>query len=164
MTPSVISAIVSDADVLIDYVLTNKRILYLASTKLFRIYVPMPVFQEVKQLSQREAKKLGLVLIEPTLDQSFEAMHAIPGISFQDKLCLGIAKQNNWSCLTNDKKLRRQCASEGIITVWGLELMLYLNKKGILTVKEAEKTARSIHEINSRITEKIVDHFMKELI
>lgn len=158
------SAIVSDADVLIDYVLSNKKVLHLASTQLFRIYVPTPVLREVKQLSQSEAKKLGLIVLEPTLEELVVAMKISSGISFQDKLCLETAKKNNWGCLSNDKRLRRQCESEGIKTVWGLELMLHLNKRGILTKHEAERTARSIHKINLRITEKTVEQFVRKLV
>lgn len=164
MTRSEFSAIVSDADVLIDYVLSNKKVLYLASTQLFRIYVLTSVLREVKQLSRSEARKLGLIVLEPTLEELAEAMKATSGISFQDKLCLETAKKNNWSCLSNDKRLRRQCEDEGVKTVWGLDLMLHLNKRGILVKHEAEKTARNIHKINLRITEKTIEKFVGKLI
>jgi len=160
---SLISAVISDANVLIDYVLANRSILELATKELCQIYVPIPVFREVRQLSEAEAKRLGLTLLEPTLEQLQMALAPLPGVSFQDRLCLNVAKENSWVCMTNDGKLRKQCQIDGVRIVWGFDLMLELNKRGLLSKREASKTAQTIHDGNLRITQRTVDRFISKL-
>ena len=86
-------AIVSDANVLIDYVKANKKILHLAVKHLCEIYIPVPVLKEVKDISRGELEKLGINIFEPTIDHLIQAAQKPFGVSFEDQLCLLIAKK-----------------------------------------------------------------------
>ena len=157
-------AIISDANVLIDYVKTNKKVLQLAVKHLCDIHVPVPVLKEVKDVSKSELEKLGIIIFEPTLDQIKQAAQNPFGLSFQDQLCLLIAKENSWVCATNDKQLRAQCEAGKVEVIWGLDIMLRLNKQGFLERAEAIKTVDKIAEINRYIGKEIIKQFIGKLI
>lgn len=157
-------AIVSDANVLIDYVKANKKILHLAIKHLCEIYIPVPVLKEVKDISRGELEKLGINIFEPTIDQLVQAAQKPFGLSFEDQLCLLIAKENGWVCATNDKQLRVQCEAGNVEVIWGLDIMLRLNKQGFLDCAEATKTAEKISEINRYIGKEIIKQFIGKLI
>mgnify|MGYP001563872767 CR=1 FL=1 len=157
-------AIVSDANVLIDYVKANKKILHLAVKHLCEIYIPVPVLKEVKDISRGELEKLGINVFEPTIDQLIQAAQKPFGVSFEDQLCLLIAKENGWVCATNDKQLRIQCEAGNVEVIWGLDIMLRLNKQGFLERAEATKTAEKISEINRYIGKEIIKQFIGKLI
>jgi len=157
-------AIVSDANVLIDYVKANKKILHLAVKHLCEIYIPVPILKEVKDISRGDLEKLGINIFEPTIDQLVQAAQKPFGVSFEDQLCLLIAKENGWVCATNDKQLRVQCEAGNVEVIWGLDIMLRLNKQGFLERAEATKTAEKISEINRYIGKEIIRQFIGKLI
>lgn len=157
-------AIVSDANVVIDYVKANKKVLHLAVKHLCEIHVSVPVLKEVKDASRSELEKLGIIIFEPTLDQVTQAAQQPFGLSFQDQLCLLIAKENHWVCATNDKQLRIQCEAGSVEVIWGLDIMLILNKQGFLERAEATKTAEKIAEINRYIGKEIIRQFIGKLV
>lgn len=153
-----------DADVLIDYINSNKNIISVATKKPYEIYVPLNIMkEEIKQLSEDEAEVLGIKIFEPTRNQLIEAIKERRGLSFQDRLCLIIAKDNNWICVTNDKNLRNKCSEEEVEIMWGLQLMLKLYAENYISKVEAIDTAWKIHKGNSRITRGIVEDFIKKL-
>lgn len=156
--------IVSDANVLIDYVKANKKILHLAVKHLCEIYIPVLVLKEVKDISRGELEKLGINIFELTIDQLVQAAQKPFGVSFEDQLCLLIAKENGWVCATNDKQLRVQCEAGNVEVIWGLDIMLRLNKQGFLERAEATKTAEKIAEINRYIGKEIIKQFIGKLI
>ena len=156
-------AIISDANVLIDYVKANKKILHLAVKHLCDIYVPVPVLREVKDISRSELEKLGIIIFDPTLAQINQAAQKPFGLSFQDQLCLLIAKENSWVCATNDKQLRGQCEKDGVEVIWGLEIMVLLNKEGYLERIEAEKTVEKIGVSNRYISKDLIKKFIAKL-
>ena len=163
MTSSKIFIIVSDANVLIEFLISNEEILMIACTTIFDIHVPIPILREIKQLSEAKARKLGLKLFEPTAEQLIHSISTDPRLSFEDSLCLQIAKENGWICTTNDKALRKECDKLHVNKMWGLEIMLALNQDGHLSKRDALKVAEKIGEINLRITKEVVENFGKKL-
>ena len=163
MTSSKIFIIVSDANVLIDFLISNEEILTIACRTIFDIHVPVPILREIKQLSEAKAKKLGLKLFEPTEQQLNQSISANPRLSFEDSLCLQIAKDNGWICTTNDKALRKECDKLNVNKMWGLEIMVTLNQDGHLSKRDALKVAEKIGEMNLRITKEVVENFGKKL-
>jgi predicted nucleic acid-binding protein len=157
-------AIISDANVLIDYVKANKKILHLAVKHLCDIYVPIEVLKEVKDTTGDELEKLGISIFEPTLDQVINATKRPFGLSFEDQLCFLIAKEKGWVCATNDKQLRVQCEAGSVDVIWGLEIMALLNKEGHLDRIEVEKTVEKIGEINRYIGKDLIKRFIAKLI
>lgn len=157
-------AIISDANVLIDYVKANKKVLQLAVKHLCEIYVPVAVLKEVKDATKSEIEKLGLIPYEPSLDQVIKATEKPFGLSFQDQLCFLVAQDNGWVCATNDKRLRSQCEAGSVGVIWGMEIMVLLNKDGHLDRAEAERTAEKIGENNKYIGKELIKKFIANLI
>jgi len=164
MIKTKVGTLLFDADALIDYIDSNKNIISVATKTLYEIYVPLTIIkEEIRQLSEDEAKNIGIKLFEPTFNQLIEAIKERRGFSFQDRLCLIIAKENNWTCITNDKNLRNKCSGEGVEIMWGLQLMLELYAEKYICKEEAIDTVWKIHKSNSRITKDIVEDFIRKL-
>ena len=75
-----------------------------------------------------------------------------------------MAKQGGWTCVTNDGKLRRECAAEKVPVLWGLEPMIDLVGAGHLTVAEAKKVALAIQVENPLyITAAVITRFVQRI-
>jgi len=157
------TGLVPDANVLIDYVEADRGVLTLIAHHLAPIHIPSPVLTEVRELSLREATRLGLHVVEPTLDQVGEAAKGSGPTSFQDRLCLILARDHEWGCMTNDKALRRACDDAGLPSVWGLEAMKMLVQTGNLRAGRAWATARRIAAANPYITKDILSRFKDQI-
>lgn len=115
-------------------------------------------------MDESECERLGLRVVEPTLSQAREAISLTGKLSLQDSLCLMVCRDHAWTCVTNDKALRRSCAEFEITTLWGLEVMLQLAKAGHLPVKDAEAIAEQIHRSNPFfLSPKVIDAFKARL-
>lgn len=154
---------IADANVLIDYVKTNPEILGLVSKHVGPIYVVADVLEEVDQLDVVQCHAIGLTIVEGSLAQMTEASQRGGPLSFEDKLCLILARDNGWSCLSNDGPLRDACKAQGVSVVWGLEIMLRLVEPGHASAAKVIEVAESIHLINPLyITQKIVRAFRRK--
>lgn len=155
---------IADANVLIDYAKTEPEILGLVSSHLGTVYVAADVLQEAEQLDARRCRTLGLTIVEGNLAQMTEASQGGGPLSYEDKLCLILARDNGWTCLSNDGPLRDACKSQGVSVVWGLEIMLQLVQVGHVNSTKAIEVAKSIHVINPLyITRKIVETFRRKV-
>ena len=156
--------LISDACVLIDYCKAECHdIISLISRHYLPIKVPFPVLKEVNQLTYDEAAKLGIGLLEVTLEQMREA-NTRGGPSQQDRLCFIAARDINGAVWSNDRQLRKICKEHGIQVYWGLEMLLIMIKLGHLKEKRARDAAIRIHKIDPHyITETVLNHFMKNL-
>lgn len=158
------SGFILDADVLIDYCNSDTGILKLVSEHLGRICVPTPTLEEVRQLTPARCQELGLTLFEPEAEDLFKAANRYGVLSFQDHLCLILAKKHKWICVTNERLLHRRCEEAGIAVLRGLRLMVLLVEKDVLLAPEALAVAEQIRESNPRfITPEIVERFKKEI-
>ena len=152
--------LIVDANVLIDYALSDSSILALAVRHLGSVFVPLPVLEEVRQLTRDDCDRLGITLLDPTLEELSAASSRRGSLSFEDELCLLLARTGGFTCVTNDKTLRRACEQAGVPVRWGLELMVELVSKRELTVEAAITTARAIRSSNPvHITEVILERF-----
>jgi rRNA-processing protein FCF1 len=103
-------------------------------------------------------------VFEPELEMLGAAGKRRPGLSYYDHLCLLVAKQGGWTCVTNDGKLRRECAAEKVPVLWGLEPMIDLVGAGHLTVAEAKKVALAIQKENPLyITSAVIKKFVQRI-
>jgi rRNA-processing protein FCF1 len=158
-----VPAIISDANILIDFFETDRGIISLVSRHIAPLYVPDIVAEEVSQLKTIDPAYIGLTIIETPYTVLAEATNRPSTISIQDFVCMRIAEERGWGCATNDKALRRECGKRGVSVLWGLEMMLYLVKNGALKPKKAKDTAWAINRCNKRITEKVVDTFIDQI-
>lgn len=161
---SVPVGLILDAVVLIDFCLADRRILKLVTEHIGQVHVATPVLAEVRQLRTEDCDVLGIKLIEPTLAQSIVAATRRGKLSFQDQLCLVLAKANGWTCVTNDKRLRRECENDGLHVLWGLQTVLLLVKCAALSYDEAMKVAEAIRDGSPHfITEAMLAEFKRKL-
>jgi hypothetical protein len=102
-----------DANVVIDYQVADLSVLSLAARHLGEIHVLSTVLEEVDGLTDTDCALIGLQVLEPELAELTEAAGRRGGLSAQDRLCLIVARERGWTCVTNDAVLRRTCDGEG---------------------------------------------------
>jgi rRNA-processing protein FCF1 len=155
--------IIVDANILIDFCKTNKKILRLLCKELEKVAVPFLVLQEVDELNRHEAEALGITVIDSDMQTIENAFGVTNGLSYQDNLCLLTASRENYICVTNDKRLKRECQDKGIRSLWGPELLLFLFQEKRITQKQARQLMAEIASINNRVTKTIIQEFEKQL-
>ena len=156
--------LVADANVLIDYAKTDPSILTLYARHMGPIYVPSVILEEVDQLDEMECERLGLTVITEPIEILMAAVAKRGPLSFEDWVCLLLARENGWTCVTNEKPLHRICKQEGVDHIWGLRLMIELVLAGQLTNGDAMDVAYDIQAINPRyITQEIIERFAAEV-
>jgi len=150
-----------DACVLIDYLKTERSVLELFAKHIGPLHVVSSVAEEVREIERLdELTEIGLIIVEPELEDAFVAAGQIGPTSFQDKLCLFTARRYGFTCVTNDKNLRKLCVQEKVPLIWGLELLVTLHRAGGIPANDAEDIAEKIHESNPKhITRKIISKF-----
>jgi predicted nucleic acid-binding protein len=154
-----------DADVLIDYVVAEVTILGRVARHVGSVYVVRSVLAEVEGLDADQCTRLGIEIVEPSVDQLLEAGAEPRGrLSFNDRVSLIVAAEAGWTCVSNDRALRRACGDRQVQVWWGLHLLLALVRDGALDRDAALAVARAIHESNPlHITREIVERFVREL-
>ena len=149
-----------DANVLIDYCKTDRSILTLVAKHLGDVYVPQPVLDEVKDVDAMNLPAMGIKIVLPETEALIEAASHRGPLSFEDRICLILAGNYGWTCVTNDGRLRKECQAQGIGVIWGLEPMALLVEQGQLSADAALEVALAIQKANPRfITAGIVGRF-----
>ncbi len=152
-----------DACVLIDYCKSERSILKLTARHVGTIHVAGPVLAEVEQLDSGSAADHGIVVVNPPLDMAMRAAARGGRLSFQDRLCLLLAKENGWTVVSNDGLLRRECTSEQVPVLWGLEILALLVEAGALPPEDACAVAEAIHRANRFITKQILQRLITSI-
>lgn len=156
--------LILDANVLIDYCAAEPTILTLISRHIGQVHVPKELLEEVRALDESECERLDLRVFEPELEMLAAAGKRRPGLSYYDHLCLLVAKQGGWTCVTNDGKLRRDCRAENVHVLWGLEPMIELVAAGHLSSADAKRVALAIQKENPvYITAAVVRAFAQKI-
>jgi len=111
-----------DANVLIDYRDSDLEILALVSRHVGPLHVLSTILAgEVPRVGDDDCARLGLNVIEPELEQVLRAGATRGRLSFGDHLCLIVAADGGYACVTNDRALRSACEAEQVETIWGLD-------------------------------------------
>lgn len=151
-----------DANVLIDYQKSDFSVLGLVNKHVAEIHVLTTIVEEVDGLETVDCERLGLKAFEPELSQLTRAAYKRGQLSFGDHLCLIVASNAGYVCVTNDKPLRSACTDEGVGILWGLEIMTALVRANAMRARDAIQTAEKIHVSNPlHIPRKLVDRFAK---
>jgi rRNA-processing protein FCF1 len=157
-----LALLVIDANVLIDYAVSDVSVLALVAKHLGQVHVPRPLLREVEQIDESVCAKLGLRVVDADLKQLTEAAGRRGRLSFEDHLCLVMGRDNGWTCVTNDGRLRQECATVGVEVLWGLQpllLLVMLVKIGEFEAKDAVEVVDKMHAENPYITKKVVEDF-----
>jgi len=155
---------IADANVLIDYAMTRPEILGLVAQYVGPLFVATSVLDEVEQLDELQCQAMGMIPIEASLVQLTEASQRGGPMSFEDKLCLIVARDNGWTCWSNDGPLRDACLAHQVPVVWGLELMLTLVESKHLSTVMAIEVAQKINVVNPiYINQTILNTFIEKV-
>ncbi|MBN2339255.1 MAG: hypothetical protein JXP48_12015 [Acidobacteria bacterium] len=153
-----------DANVLIDYQKSDLAVLELAAHYVGEIHVLTAIIEEVDGLAAGDFERLGLKVDDPDVNQLLRAGRRRGPLSFGDYLCLIVAADAGFTCVTNDKSLRKACLDEGVAVMWGLELMVKLVQANSLRAAEAVNIARRIHGSNPlHIPQPLLDRFAEKV-
>ena len=140
--------LLADADVLIDYRESELTILSLVVQHVGRMAVLPSVLEEVRGVTAAQCARLGIEVIEVSTDRMLQAAQVESSVSFNDRLCLAVCREEGWTCVTNDGALRRLCKRHGVETRFGLGLMVDLVSTGALTRRRAVSVARRMQASN----------------
>ena len=152
--------LILDANVLIDFCKSDRSMLTLIARHIGTVCVAQPVLDEVVALGHGDLLALGLDLVMPETEMLIAAAAQQGALSFEDRICLLLAKQHGWTCVTNDGRLRRECESESVSVLWGLEPLIMLVERKVIDAKVALTTAMAIQQSNPRfITDDIIRRF-----
>ncbi len=93
---------IMDACVLIDFIKAERAVLELVVKNVGPLYVTSPVVEEVKEIDDEdELAALGLIIVEPEIEDAYtEGIQSGP-LSFEDWLCLLTARRHGFTCVTN---------------------------------------------------------------
>ena len=156
---------IMDACVLIDFIKTERAVLELVVKHVGPLHVTSSVVNEVNEIDdENELLELGLIIVETEIEDAYAASGLSGPLSFEDWLCLFTAKRHNFICVSNDKSLRKFCKQEGVLLLWGLELVAELHEVGGIPFRESESFAKKLRLSNPKhITQKIVSDFMDRI-
>lgn len=156
--------LILDACVLIDFVEADPGLFQRMVRHLGRVIIPSPLIKEVRGVDTSFFQAHGVEVITPSMEQLMLASNRRGKLSFQDHLCLLMAREAGCTCVTNDGALRKACAADGVDVLWGLRVVLNLVEAGGLTASEATSISRSIREANPlHITAEILERFDRTL-
>ena len=158
--------IITDANVLIDYLEGDISTLSLYSEHIEKVIIPSVILDEVDGLSIDDCETYGFEVVFEELDLLFEASNSQHGpLSFQDKVCLYMAKEDkSITCITNEKALLKFCEKDGIPVKRGLKLIVELVQLKKLTKQVAISTVERIHRSNPlHINREVVEAFKSML-
>ena len=162
--PTSRTVLLADADVLIDYRDSELEILALVVEHVGRVAVLAPVLGEVRGVTAAQCVRLGIEVVEAETERMLQAADVDASVSFNDRLCLVVCREESWTCVTNDGALRRLCERHGVETRFGLGLMVDLVYAGALTRRRAVAVARQIQESNPlHINERVLARFLAGL-
>ena len=158
------AVLLADADVLIDYRESDLAILKLVAEHVGRVAVIPPVLDEVRGITTKDCRRLGIEVVEVETEQMLRAAEVEASVSFTDRLCLVVCGEEGWTCVTNDGALQRLCKRHGVATRFGLGLMVDLVAAGALPRRRAVSVGRRMQVSNPRhINTGVLARFHKEL-
>jgi rRNA-processing protein FCF1 len=149
---------ICDANVLIDYYKADEDLIRELVRFWENVFVPDIVLHEVHQISLERAEGLGLEIVETPL-----RLPVVKSLSLPDRACLYFVIENGWTCIANDRKLRKECISRGCTPVWGLEMLLTLVSAARITPARARDAAIRIEADNPLITRATLAEFLHQL-
>lgn len=158
------TALLADANVLIDYRDAGWEVLTVIGQNVGRVSVLPSVLAEVSGVTAADCTAIGIEVMRIETDRLLEAASIQSGVSFNDRLCFATCRARGWTCVTNDRALRRLCQRRDVRVRFGLGLMIDTVAVGALPRQIAEAVACKMHASNPRhITEEILIQFSRAI-
>ncbi len=139
-------ALICDVGVIEDYLCIAPSMFAEMSKVGCRLYIP--------DIMARQLAKSGVMTSEGVaiseLETSVECLvdrQASDGLSFLETAYLASAINHSLACVSNDPRFRSECRRKTITVFWGVELMLSLTQKRVLTRANAMSFARKMSKL-----------------
>lgn len=157
--------LLADANVLIDFhAAADIEVLKLVGRYVGRVVVLAPVLDEVHGVTRADCRRAAITVVEVATDRLLSAAVVDARVSFNDRLCFVACQEEGWTCVTNDRALRRLCRRRGVPTRFGLGLLADVVAAGAMTPQRAMAIARDMHESNPlHINERVSARFKRAL-
>ena len=157
-------SLIFDANILIDFYRISKEIFKFIDDLSIIMKVSDVTFLKVEQINESELEKLHIEIIESPTKMLFEsANRGKSSLAFDDYVSLLHAKKNNFILTTNDRVLKTHAQSKNVDTLWGLEIILFLESNNKISKEKAIKLFKKLRIINNRITDDIEKEFLRLL-
>ena len=101
------NVLLADADVLIDYRDSDIAVLKDVGRRIARVAVLSHTLDEVHDVTKEDCAALGIEVIEVETPMLLAAAEGEAQVSFNDRLCFLVCREQRWTCVTNDRALRR---------------------------------------------------------
>ena len=160
--PGARAVLLAEANVLMDYCESgNRAVLSLAAEQIGPLVVVSSVLDEVRELDADDCANLGIRIVEATTEQLDRAGWVDSPVSFSDQVGLVLCRDEGWTCVTNDRTLKRLCEQLGVPVRFGLSLLVDLAVAGAITRRRAGVVARRIHALNpNHIDDRVLSRFL----
>ena len=156
------AVLLADADVLIDYRDSDQEVLKLIRQHVGAVAGLSPVLDELRGLTRADCMRLSICVVGVATGRLLRAGVVDSGVSFNDRLCFVTCHEESWTCVTNDRALRRLCRRHGVQTRFGLRLVVDLVASDAITTQRAMSIVCKMHEsnplhINARVLARFKD-------
>lgn len=157
--------LLADANVLIDFhAAADIEVLKLVGRHVGRVAVLAPVLDEVRGVTRADCRRAAITVVDAATDRLLSAAVVETRVSFNDRLCFAACREEGWTCVTNDRALRRLCERHGVPTRYGLRLLVDVVAAGAMNQRRAMTMARAMHKSNPlHINERVIAHFKSAL-
>lgn len=156
--------LLADANVVIDYVKTDRSILRLVSEHVAPLKLLRQVLATVHGLSRSDCRALRIEVVDPPVELVVQAGTDRPRVSVEDYLCFLVCKSEQWTLATNDRRLIRVCEEGEVRFTRGLRLVLDLVEKRVLSKHRALEVALAVQETNpGHINTEVIAEFQRLL-
>jgi len=156
--------LILDACVIIDFVEVDRTLFKIVRDAVGVVHVATRVLHnEVTKLDASDVEALGVKLVTPSLAMMSEAALAGGGLSPRDWVCVLLAEERGWTCVSNDKRMRAECTRRSVDVLWGLELIAMAVEAGALPATAAGDVGREICRLNPRMTAAVLAAFLKRV-
>ena len=158
------TVLLADADVLIDYRESDLLVLKEVGKWIAGVAVLSHTLDEVHRVTRKDCAALGIEVIEVETQMLLAAAEGETQVSFNDRLCFLVCRERRWTCVTNDRALRRLCRRHEVKVRYGLSLMVDLVACGAIDRRWAASIARRMQKANPlHINERVLARFSRAL-
>lgn len=120
---------------------------------------------EVPFLKQEHIERWNIHVVESHREDIAKALEKSneTSLSFEDCIFYLTAMRHDFTCVTMDGRLRKQCLECGLRVYRSLGLLLLFVNEKIMGKYDAECYAKEFHTNNTRITDNVLEDFYKNL-
>ncbi len=157
-------SLIFDANIIIDFFTISKDFFKFINELSIEMFIADVTLLKVDQLNDTNAKELNISIIETPIDMLDESANRCKsGLAFDDYITFLLAKDNDLILVTNDKSLKIHAQSKSVDTLWGLEIILFLESNNKISKEKAKELFKKLRIVNNRITDDIEKEFLKLL-